>query len=447
MSSVAKTTGVEGRNGVVISKRTPRNEGAPGYRTYEVHQRERVGESTEKIKPSELISNDYRLNPYPLLEILRENYPCYRDWLSNSYWVTRYNDVTSILADDANFETRPKTWTVGLSTSGRDLRQAIPVLATWATQMDHHARPIATDLAKSFAGRTEGDLATEFASRFSLELLVAILDIPRSDSGRFIGLYWRLQRGVSWNPQLQHDGLKAFDALVAYFQPIIETRRTHPGEDLVSTIAQLDLDGRPTTAEDLVVTLLEGDHKSLQGFLSNLWFLLLTNPEEFAKARSSQRLMKLAYLETLRHSTPVITAYRFARHEVERFGKLLPEGSRVTCSAAAANRDPRIFRNPDDFIVDRADLCQREPRGQYRADGLASGIALALGKPSIHPAVPEDRPRSTYASTRDTVVAASQVLLEHLDNLTILADPQLSSLSVGEMHICWKLPVSFTKTR
>ena len=448
MSSVSKTQGVAGRNGVVIRKRAHRKEEAPVYRNYEVHQRERVGESTEKIKPTQLISEDYRCNPYPLLEVLRENYPCYRDWLANSYWITRYNDVTSVFADDANFETRTKTWVMGLATGGRDLGQVLPVLITMTALTDHYAETISTELARSLAKKHEGDLATEFTIRFSLELLLKILDIPESDSGDFARLYWRIQRGGSWNPLLQQDALKACRELVTYFQPILEARRSHPGEDLISTIAQLDLDDHPANAEDLVVTLLEGDHETLQGSLSNLWFLLLSHPEEFAKARTERRLMKLAYLETLRHSTPVINRHRFARHEIERFGKLLPQGARIVCSAAAANRDPRIFGDPDTFNVGRKDLCQREPRGQYRADGLASGIAFGLGKPSVHPAVPEDRPRSRYALIRDTVVTVSQVLLEHLDNITIIpgADPQLSSLTVGEMHTCWKLPVTFTKT-
>ena len=158
-------------------------------------------------------------------------------------------------------------------------------------------------------------------------------------------------------------------------------------------------------------------------------------------------MLKVAYLETLRHSAPVLSAERFARHEVERFGKLIPEGAQLICSAAAANRDPRIFADPDRFIVDRRDMCQREPRGQYRADGLASGIAFGLGPPSRHPAIPEDRPRSLYAITRDTAVRASRVLLDMVADLRLQegANPHLASLRVGEMHTCWKLPVSFSK--
>ena len=93
----------------------------------------------------------------------------------------------------------------------------------------------------------------------------------------------------------------------------------------------------------------------------------------------------------------------------------------------------------------RKDLCQREPRGQYRADGLPAGLAFGLGKPSKHPAVPEDRPRSIYAITRDTAVTASNAILDLLPNLRLQRDaaPMLGSLRLGDMHTCWGLPVAF----
>lgn len=432
---------VAGRNGIVIRRREYDSD-EPGYRTYEVYQRERVGESTEKIKPVQLVSDQYRRDPYPLLEILRENYPCYRDWLANSYWITQYNDVTSIFADDANFETRPKTYFYHIEEFGTDLGDEIPVLEAEANCIEEHTLGIATGIASELAAKGSGDLATGFAARFAIDLLAKRYGIPDDDVAEFGARYWRMQRGTSWEPRLQNDGMKAINELVEYFTPVVGERKSDPGPDMVSAMAELG-----AGANDVVKTLLEADHETLHGALANLWYLLLMHPAEYEKARSDRRLMKLAYLETLRHSTPVISADRFARHEVERFGRLLPEGARLICSAAAANRDPRIFSDPDKFIVDRRDMCQREPRGHYRADGLATGITFGLGKPSVYPAVPEDRPMSRYAITRDTAVTASMALLDHISDIQIAegATPGLVSLTVGEMHTCWSLPVTFTK--
>lgn len=439
-NTIANTVG---KNGVAIARPTARQQGATvGYRTYEVHQRERVGESTEKLKPTALISEAYRRDPYTLLQTLRENYPLYRNWAANAYWVTPYNEVTSVFADDANFESRTKLWSYGMPHFGRDFGQTLSVLEAEARCLETDAEAIAERLLDKFVDENGGDLAKDFAGAFALELLAECWGIPHPNRDEFYTLYWRAQRGVSWQPDLQQDGRQALDELTHFFTSLLADGVTDSSDGVLSALLSLQVDGG-VTPQDLVATLLERDHETLHGALANLWFLLLTHPEEFTKARSERRLMKLGYLETLRHSAPVLSAERYTRHEVERFGKLLPEGSLVICSAAAANRDATIFADPDGFIVDRKDLCQREPRGQYRADGLASGIAFGLGKPSIHPAVPEDRPRSAYALTRDAVVTASMCVVEHLPQIALATDaePYLTALTVGEMHTCWRLPV------
>jgi len=430
-----------GNNGVAVSSRPTLH--ADGYRSYEIHQRQRLRDSTEKIKPSDLISNDFQLDPYPALEILRENYPCYRDWLNNAYWISRYDDVTSVFTDDANFESRSKLWFYQREGYGRDLGNELPVLTTVAAKMDAEAKSVAENIVGKLLSADHADLAVDFAAQFWLELLARTLNLPEGDLPQFALRYWRMQRGHLWEPRAQVVGAQAMDELSGYFDTLLAARRADPGDDLISTIANLNVEGGKTTGRDVVATLLEADHETLHGALSNLWFLLLTNPEELARLRSEPRLLKFAYFEALRHSAPVLSAKRFARHEVERFGYLIPEGALIICSAAAANRDPRVFEAPNEFRVDRADLCQREPRGQYRADGLPSGIAFGLGKPSKYPAVPEDRPRSRYALTRDMAVTASQVLLGAAPNMRLAdqANPTLQSLQIGEMHTCWKLPV------
>jgi cytochrome P450 len=406
-----------------------------GFRSYEIHQRQRPGQTTELIKPRQLASVEYLNDPYPIVAILRENYPCYRDWPGNAYWVTRYDDVTSVFVDDPNYETRSKLWFYDRAGYGHDLNDNLAVLTNIATRLDAAMEPVAQRVVAELAPET--DLATEFAARYPIELWAAVLGLPVADVPLFAERWWRMQRGYLWNPLAQADGKAAMDELVAYFRPRIAA--ASDGDDLVAAVRAIG-----GTAEDLVVTLLESDHETLHGSLANLWFLLLTNPEQYDLVRRERRMVKFAWFETLRHSAPVVAAKRFARHEVERFGRLLPEGALVMCSAAAANRDPRIFSDPDVFDVTRKDICQREPRGMYRADGLPAGVSFGTGAPTKHPAMPEDRPRSHYALARDCAVTATQVLLEERPNLRIAegTEPRLRALGVGEMHTCWSLRVA-----
>lgn len=414
---------------------------AAGYRTYEVYQRERVGETTNLLKPRELIVDEMLTEPHRLLTILREHYPCYRDWVGNRFWITRYDDVTSVFADEANYETRSKRWFYGRPDLGRDLWGELSVQWARANRTDACLDEVVTRTIDEL-GDTP-DLATGFAARLPLEIWGAVLDLPSADLAEFSARYWRMQRGWSWDAPSQLDGLAAFDSLVEYFEPLVAERRGSGGDDLVTAVADLELADGPATAADLVATILEADHETLHGGLANLWFLLLTNPDQLAAVKAEPRLMKFAWLEALRHSPPVVAAQRFARHEVERFGRLIPTGGLLYCSALAANRDPRAFSDPDVFLVSRKDLCQREPRGQYRADGLPSGISFGTGRPSIHPAVPKERPRSMYAVTRDVAVAASRALLDRYPDIALApgAEPHLRSLRLGEMFTCWSLPV------
>ncbi|MEM7094506.1 MAG: hypothetical protein AAF567_16000 [Actinomycetota bacterium] len=406
-----------------------------GYRTYEVYQRERVGETTNLISPRQLVGDDYLSDPYALVDVLRENYPCYRDWVGNRFWITRYDDVTSVLADTANYESRPRAHAYLAARNGRSLWGELVIEAALKRCIDDALDQVIGRVLDGVADVP--DLATSFAARLPLELwseAVALEPHERSDFARRL---WRMHRGAGWDPIDRVAGAAAFDELADFFDARL--RRSPDGDDLVSAAARLG-----ATGHDLVVTLLEADHETLHGGLANLWFQLVGHPGQLQAISTEPRLMKFAWLEALRHSPAVIHAERFARHEVERFGRLLPEGALLWCSTAAANRDPRVFNEPDTFRVDRTDLCQREPRGQYRADGLPSGIAIGLGLPSIQPARPKERPRSRYALTEDIAVRASRSLLERWPAIALAegASPSLRSLRLGDMHTCWSLPVT-----
>lgn len=403
-----------------------------GFRTYEVYQRVRPGHEASKFAARRLTSDAYLADPYPLVATLREQEPCYRDWPANAFWVTRYDDVTSIFVDDANFETRTRASSCGREGWGRDLGAEIEVQRCLERTADERGDEIVRRLVASM----ERDLATEVIARFPFELLSAALGVePDAELAR---RYLLVQRAPGWEPVSRGAGLAALDELAAWADPLLDERAAGDSDDLLAVLGRLGAGGA-----DVAVTLLEMDHGTLHGVLANLWFHLLTVPGRIDEVRTDPLHVRAAVLETMRHSPPIVSTDRFARHEVERFGRLLPDGALVRLSSAAANRDPRVFDDPDTWNLHRLDLCQREPRGQFRADGLPSGISFGTGAPSKHPAVPEDRPRSRYAITRDLAVRATRVILDELPSIALAGDaePTLRSLRLGEIHTCWSLPV------
>lgn len=418
-------------NGVAITRRSSQN---PVYRTYEVHQRERVGQSTEKIQPIALIRDDQLSDPFANLAILRENYPCYRDWLGNAYWLTRFDDVTSVFADRANFYVPTRAANCGLP-DARDLSASVAAHRVWAELIDSALPEIVERALATLRGQTQPDIAMDYALFIATELQRRALGIPEQKRAWFAETFWHVQRAGSWQPEVAERGQQAIKALLQHLDN--STSAEDSGISLKSACPE-------ARAADLLATALGFDAQTLHGGTANLCQALLANSDALTTARNTPQGFKIATLETLRHAPPISTVHCYARHEVERFGRLLPEGALIRLSALAANRDPRVFHNPEDFVVDRADICHREARGQFRADGLATGLTLGTGLPSKHPAEPEDRPRSLYALNRDAIVRASTALFTEFPNLRLAtqADTRPRSLAMYEAYIAWSLPVA-----
>jgi len=418
-------------NGVAITRRTTQN---PAYRTYEVYQRERVGQSTEKIQPIALLRDDQLDNPFPNLAILRENYPCYRDWLGNAYWLTRFDDVTSVFADRANFYVPTRAANCGLH-DDNDLSASIAAHTVWAELVDTALPDIIANACTTLRSQPAPDLTLDYALRIATELQRLALGVPAQQRDWFAQTMWHIQRADSWQPEVAANGQAAIKSLLHALTG------NAPANEANSSLRTACPDASPA---DLLATVLGFDAQTLCGGVANLCQALLTNSEHFATARNTPQGFKIATLEILRHAPPTGTVHCYARHEVERFGRLLPEGALLRLSALAANRDPRVFNNPEQFVVDRTDICHREARGQFRADGLATGLCLGAGLPSKHPAEPEDRPRSLYALNRDAIVRSCTALFDEFPGVRLATDtdPRPRSLAIFEPHIAWSLPIS-----
>ena len=369
---------------------------AAGYRTYEVYQRERVAESSNLLAPRELIGDEMLTAPYRLLTILREHHPCYRDWVGNRFWITRYDDVTSVFTDDANYETRSKRWFAGHGRSSVEIW--VPSSrCVWAraNRIDAHVeRIVERMLGRPRPGTRSRNCVRRAAAARAVGCRARIcpMTIYRSSrrgtggcSAAQAGILVRSETGA--RRRSNSSRLLRAAARRAERRP---RRRSHQcgGRRSRSTVV-------PISGADIVATIWEADHETLHGGLANMWFQLLTNPEQLETVRHDRRLVKFAWLETLRHSPPVHSASRFARHEVERFGRLLPDGALLSVRPRRRTAIPgcSTTRNRSSSI---AGTCVNASHAVSTAPMASpSGIAFGLGRPSVHPAMPKDRPRSS----------------------------------------------------
>jgi beta-dihydromenaquinone-9 omega-hydroxylase len=103
----------------------------------------------------------------------------------------------------------------------------------------------------------------------------------------------------------------------------------------------------------LCLTLLVGGQETMTHFLGNMLDALLNHPEQLRKIRDRPGLIGPTIEETARFYPPVQNVFRTATTDVVVGNTRIPRNARVELSFAAANRDPRKFPDPNQYVVDR----------------------------------------------------------------------------------------------
>jgi cytochrome P450 len=151
-------------------------------------------------------------------------------------------------------------------------------------------------------------------------------------------------------------GLRASQSLRELFARVLAERRREPRDDLMTVLAQAELDG--TRLDDEAIysflrLLAPAGAETTYRSSSNLLFGLLTHPAQLAALRADRALMPQAIEEGLRWEAPLTGIMRTATREV-RIGDLtIPEGGLVSVNLAAANRDESRYERAESFDIQR----------------------------------------------------------------------------------------------
>jgi cytochrome P450 len=149
----------------------------------------------------------------------------------------------------------------------------------------------------------------------------------------------------------------ASDSIEQYLKDLLEARRADLGDDLVSTmIRAADEDGRFTNDEivSTMILLINAGHKTTAFTISNGMEALFANPDQLALLRKDPSLAPGAIEEFLRYQPPVYRGtLRLATENMELAGVHIGKESFVHVMISSANRDPKVFEDPDRLDITR----------------------------------------------------------------------------------------------
>ncbi|MFG2392276.1 cytochrome P450 [Streptomyces lavendulae] len=343
----------------------------------------------------DILSQEFADDPYPTYRALRESAPLVWHAPTQSYLISRYEDVALAFKDkDSLFTTDNYAWQAEpvhgktlLQMSGREhaTRRALVAPAFRGNELREKVVPLiernARELIDAFRDAGSVDLVSGFASHFPITVIADMFGLDRSGQERISGWYRAFVAftgNLAGDPECAAAGARAQAEFAAYMLPVIRDRREHLGDDLLSALCTAEVDGVRMSDEDikafcslLLTAGAETTDKAIAGLFSNL----LADPRQLAAVRQDRTLIDRAFAETLRHSPPVHMIMRQAAVDVTLSGGTVPAGATVTCLIGAANRDPAHYKDPDRFDVFRDDLT-----ATTAFSAAADHLAFALGR-------------------------------------------------------------------
>jgi cytochrome P450 len=174
-------------------------------------------------------------------------------------------------------------------------------------------------------------------------------------------------------PDLVEPATKALEELAVYMLDLIEQRRQNPGDDILSAMVMAEEAGEKLSTEELLqqsIGLLIAGLETTIGLIGNGMRCFANNPDQFERLAAQPELMGTAIEECLRYEPSVPQTVRVLWEDT-RFGDIvIPADSVVNVMLIAANRDPDVFTNPNDFDIGR---------NEARHCSFGGGIHFCLG--------------------------------------------------------------------
>ena len=200
------------------------------------------------------------------------------------------------------------------------------------------------------------DLLAHFGQKLPVTIIARLLGVPESISddllkwsNAMVGMYM-----ANRTPEAEQRAVAATQSFVAFLHDYIGQRRQDPRDDLITSLIAAEEAGEKLTTDELISTcilLLNAGHEATVHTIGNGVKTLLETGTPLAALAPDA--IEATTEEILRFDPALHMFTRWAYETVAIMGHTFHRGDRVALLLGAANRDPEIWEQPDQFVPTR----------------------------------------------------------------------------------------------
>jgi cytochrome P450 len=245
--------------------------------------------------------------------------------------------------------------------------------------LEPRIRRLAAELLDRALGTGVVDLVEAFSGPLPMLVIAEMLGVAASDQATFYrwnDVLLRMSHTLAGSPAsaaISQEFMAATAEMDQYLAGTLEARRSKPTDDLLSRLAEAQIEGERLTRKEILgffqLLLLAGS-ETTTNLVSNAIRCFLENPDQLRQLRAEPELLSSAIEEVLRYRSPFQWMFRVAKRDVDLHGFRVPAGAVVLAMMGAANRDPQQFDAPNRFDL------RRNPNAHV---AFGSGIHSCLG--------------------------------------------------------------------
>lgn len=344
-------------------------------------------------------SYDFFEDPYATYAWLREEAPVYHNDQLGFWALSRHDDVVAAHRD---YETFSSTHGLTIDQLTSDDFQAVANTIKSMIVMDppEHTRmrklvsraftprriagiedvvrQVMNEWLDPLMDRDAFDVVADFSGPFPVEVISTLLGIPKADRQQYRHWTDKTLEREPGNPFPTAEGIEASIASSQYIMGLVAEKRRHPGDDLITELTAVEVEREDGTMEALTDEEIAGfvgliaaaGSETVTKLVGNGAVLFAENPGELAELTGDWSKLPGAVEEVLRYKAPSQYQGRFSLLDSTWHDVTIPAGQPVLLITGAANRDPRVYTDPDRFDIDRP---------QPMSVGLGHGIHYCLG--------------------------------------------------------------------